>query len=490
MADAKRIAKNTILLYFRQILIMAVSLYTVRVVLNVLGAEDYGIYNVVAGVVTMFGFLGKKDFEHLKVTFSVTMQIYLLLSVIILLLAETIGLWFVNNKLVIPSERLTAANFIYQTAIISFLLTLLATPYMACIIAHENMNVYAYVSIVEASLKLIIVLILKRILNDKLIIYGILLAIVALINTSLYRIYCLVKYKECKLKIILDKELFKELFGYSGWNLFGASIGVVKNQIMNILLNIFFGPITNAARGIAAQVSNAVVSFGQNFSTAMRPQLIKSYANNDYENSLKFVYLGCKLTFFLMYILILPLAIEMDTVLTIWLKNPPAEAVLFTRLVLMDCLIDCISYQIMTLAQATGKIKLYQGVVGGTLLLNLPIAYIALKFGAPSYSVLLISIIITIVAAIVRLFIVRRLTVFSISTFLKKTIIPCLLVFIFSSILPLFLFYTMKSSYLRLFVIILSSVVSVLIFIFLVGLEKQEKKEFIVFLRGKLCKKH
>ena len=315
-SNSKRIAKNTLMLYFRQILIMLVSLYTVRVVLNVLGAEDYGIYNVVAGVVTMFSFLsgamatasqryfsfdlGKNDTEHLKTTFSVTFQIYLLLAFAIIVLAETVGLWFVNNKLVIPAERMNAANWIFQAAIVSFLLTLITTPYMACIIAHENMNVYAYVSIVEAGLKLAIVFLLKVLPYDKLIVYGLLLASVALINTSIYRLYCHKHYSECKFRFVKDRLLFKEIISYSGWNLFGTVANVAKNQIINILLNIHFGAIVNAARGIASQVNVAVSSFGQNFTTALRPPIIKSYASNEKESAFSLVFRGRKFTFFLM----------------------------------------------------------------------------------------------------------------------------------------------------------------------------------------------
>lgn len=245
-SNTKRIAKNTLMLYFRQILIMAVSLYTVRVVLNVLGAEDYGIYNVVAGVVTMFGFLsgamatasqryfsydlGKGDDEHLKTTFSVTFQIYVLLAFVIVLLAETLGVWFVNHKLVIPAERIIAANWIFQAAVVSFLFTLVTTPYMASIIAHENMNVYAYVSIIEAALKLGIVFLLKHLPYDKLIVYGMLLALVSLINTSIYRFYCRAHYAECKFCFVRDKALFKEIVSYSGWNLFGNFATVCKVQ--------------------------------------------------------------------------------------------------------------------------------------------------------------------------------------------------------------------------------------------------------------------
>ena len=503
-SNTKRIAKNTLMLYFRQILILLVSLYTVRVVLNVLGAEDYGIYNVVAGVVTMFSFLsgamatasqryfsfdlGKGDNEHLKTTFSVTFQIYVLLAAIVIILAETVGLWFVNHKLVIPAERMAAANWIFQAAIVSFLLTLITTPYMASIIAHENMNVYAYVSIVEALLKLGIVFLLKVLSYDKLIVYGMLLSTVAFINTSIYRLYCHKHYVECKFQFIKDSKLFREIISYSGWNLFGASVGVVKNQIINILLNIYFGAIVNAARAVASQVNSAVISFSQNFSTALRPQIIKSYATERNEECINLVFQGCKFTFFLMYIFSCPLIIEMDLILKIWLKNPPELAVIFTQLALIDAVIDSISYPLMTLAQATGKIKLYQGVVGGILLCNLPIAYIALRFGAPPYIVMIIAICITFVAFIVRLFIVKRLSGLSIKKFVIKTAIPCVIVAICASIFPGFFYLTLNKGWYSFFFIIFVSILCSILSVFFIGMSKNERLIVISKIKTKLVR--
>ena len=246
-------------------------------------------------------------------------------------------------------------NFIYNAfyQVLVLIIPLITTPYMASIIAHENMNVYAYVSIVEAGLKLGIVFLLKVLPYDKLIVYGLLLAMVALINTSIYRFYCHKHYEECKFCFVKDGALFKEIISYSGWNLFGAGVGVAKNQLLNIILNLFFGPVVNAARGIASQVNSAVASFSQNFSTALRPQIIKTYAADQKDETMSLVFRGCKFTFFLMYIFSLPLFLEMDFVLRLWLKNPPEMAVIFTQLVLLDVVIDSISFPLMTLAQAT-----------------------------------------------------------------------------------------------------------------------------------------
>ncbi len=504
-----RIAINTLMLYFRQILIMIVSLYTVRIVLAVLGAEDYGIYNVVAGVVTMFSFLstamatasqryfsfdlGKNDLEHLKITFSVTMQIYILLAVVIVLIAESLGLWFVNNKLVIPNERMVAANWIYQAAIINFILTIITTPYMACIIAHENMNVYAYVSIIEAGLKLGIVFLLKVLLLDKLIVYGILLAIVAFINTTIYRLYCKKKYEECKFQLLFNKSLFTEIISYSGWNLFGGISSVAKIQLINILLNMFFGPLVNAARGIATQISNAVSSFSQNFSMAIRPQIIKTYASKEFDACNNLIYKGSRFTFYLMFIFSCPLIIELPFVLNIWLaENIPVYTVLFTRLLLIEVLIDSVSYPIMSLSQATGKIKLYQSVVGGIQIMNFPISLLALKLNAPAYAVMIIGVCLAAVATFSRLLIVKRLTTFSILNFLKKVILPCIAVSLISISLPIVIH--IRFSYNQNVLLALINIIITIFFesvvIMFLGLNKIERNIVINKLKEKVGKKN
>ena len=499
MSNSSRIAKNTLALYFRQILIMLVSLYTVRVVLNTLGAEDYGIYNVVAGVVTMFGFLsgamatasqrffsfemGRKSENGLAHIFSVTLTIYAFLSAVIVIFAETLGLWFVCNKLVIPLERLAAAKWIYQCAVISFLFTLMTTPYMSAIIAHENMSIYAYVSIAEAVLKLAVAFVLKIAAADKLILYGVFLLFVAVINTGLYRAYCKKHYKECRFRLLWDKKLFSEMFSYVGWNLFGSSVGVFKNQIVNILLNQFFGSLANAARAIASQVSAAVTSFSQNFSTAIRPQIMKTYAAEEKEECLSLTFRGCRMTFFLMYIFTLPLLLEMPFVLDVWLKNPPENAVLFARLVLIDALVDSVSYPVMTLAQATGKIKLYQSAVGGILLMNLPASYVCLKCGLPAYSVLVAAICITFIAFVVRLFIVKVLTDFSIRTFLMSVCLPIFAVAVLSAVVPAAARYFIKGEIMNFIGVVFLSVTFASASILFVGMNKSERVSVLNMMR-------
>lgn len=504
-SSTKRIAKNTLMLYFRQILIMLVSLYTVRVVLATLGAEDYGINNVVAGVVTMFGFLngamasasqryfsfdlGKKDYEHLKKTFSLTVTIYLIVAVVIVILAETVGLWFVYNKLVIPVERVKAARWIYQFSIISFIFTIMTAPFMSAIIAHENMDIYAYVSIIEVVLKLVVAFLIRVFTVDKLWLYGFLMLLVTILNTTIYRAVCKIKYSECKYKFYWDKNYAKEMASFVGWNLFGSMVGTFKDQFVNILLNQFFNPIVNAARGIAINVNSAVSSFSQNFSTALKPQIIKSFASGDTDDSIKLTFRGCKFTYYLMWIFTLPLVFEMDFVLTVWLKNPPENCILFTRLTLIDCLITSISFPIMTLCQATGKIKLYQSFVGTLLLLNFPVSWIALKLGCPAYSVFIVAVVISFISLIARVVIVRKIISFSIRLFFVDVILPALLTTVLSSGIAFTVYKLMPSGILFSFIKIAIDVLFVCVFAVFVGLNKNERNYIFNIIKSKICKR-
>ena len=501
-SNTKRIAKNTLMLYFRQILIMLVSLYTVRVVLETLGAEDYGLYNVVAGIVTMFNFLsgglatasqryfsfelGRKDYEQLKKTFSVSFISYILITVIIVLLAESLGLWYVHTRLKINPERVFAARIIYQTSIVSLAFTVMTSPYMAAIIAHEDMSIYAYVSILEVSLKLLLVFLLPILGSDRLIVYGLLMMAVVIINTTVYRTICRKKYEETKAGWIWDKKLFREIMSFSGWNIFGASVKVFKNQGINILLNQFFNPVVVTARSIAFQVNSAVNSFAQNFSTAVRPQIIKEYASGHFEGMKKLVYQSSKGTFFLMYLFTLPLCLEMHFTLSIWLKTPPQFAVLFTQLTLIDILIESINYPLMTAAQATGKIRLYQGLVGGILLLNLPVSYLFLSLNFPAVAVFIIAICITLVAGITRLIILKILIQFSLLSFLTKVYIPLLASVILSMVLPVIVSIKLEESFLRFVLITLLSVLSIGIFGYFIGLSKDEKKAIQAVIKAKI----
>lgn len=496
--STKRIAKNTLMLYFRQILIMLVSLYTVRVVLNVLGAEDYGIYNVVAGVVTMFTFLsgsmstasqrffsydlGKGDIGHLKKTFSMTVNVYILLALLLVVIAETVGLWFLEEKIVIPAERMSAARWVYHFAVLSFIFTIITTPFMACIIAHEQMNIYAYVSIFEVLMKLLIVFLLKLFFVDKLILYAILMFIVTFINTAIYRFICHRRFEECNYKFYWDKYFFKQLLDYVGWNLFGSLASMIRNQGMNILLNLFFGPIVNAARGIAFQVNNAFLSFAQNFSTAIRPQIIKSYAAEDKDFMMKIVLRGTKFIYYLMLIIAIPLYFESPYILKLWLKTVPEHTLFFVRMIVIDILIDSISYPIMSVSQATGKIRLYQSFVGGLLIMNLPIGYVFLKLGFSAECTFVIAIVLSVVALIARILIVQNLINYSLWLPFLKIFFSFLLVTLFSSIVPALIIHFFEDSFIKCIIFVFISILWTIFGIFILGLSKEE----IEIIKGKI----
>lgn len=490
-SSTSRIAKNTLLLYFRQILIMLVSLYTVRIVLNVLGAEDYGIYNVVAGVVTMFGFLsgamatasqryfafdlGKKDYEHLKTTFSVTFQIYVLLAAIIVVLAETVGLWFVLNKLVIPPERMNAALWIYQAAVLSFLFSLITTPYMASIIAHENMNIYAYVSIVEAVLKLAIVFLLQVVNFDKLMLYGLLLLSVTLIITFIYRTYCKKNYQECKFKYVKDNKLFKELVSYSGWNLLGSITVIVRNQGIAVLLNVFFYAVVNAAYAIGHQVNNAITSFTNNFTTALNPPLIKSYASKDYQKMKKILFSGGKFSFFILLILCLPILFEIEYILNIWLKNYPEYTIEFVRCFLVLSMVEIFNYSIGCAVQATGKIKWYQITINSIQILAFPIVLILYELEFPPYAAQMSMIVLSTIALFARLYFIKHLLNISPMEYFVNVLLRCIFVALVSITIPLLITLMYEDSIVRLILVTIISAISTIVTIYFIGINKEEK---------------
>ena len=502
MSNTTRIAKNTLALYFRQILIMLVSLYTVRVVLNTLGAEDYGIYNVVAGVVTMFGFLsgamatasqrffsfemGKENDAGLAHIFSVTLTIYAFLSIIIVIFAETLGLWFVCKKLVIPLERMTAAKWIYQCAVISFLFTIMTTPYMSAIIAHENMNAYAYVSIVEAVLKLAIVFVLQVVSADKLILYGILLLFVAVINTGLYRFYCKRHYKECRFKLFWDKKMFSEMFSFTSWTLFGQFTSIIRNQAVTVLINQFFNPVVVAARSIAQQVTNAVSAFSSNSNTSLYPPIIKEYSAGNKEEMFRLVNNGSKMTFFLMWVFTLPLLLHLDFVLGLWLKEVPEWTVLFTRLSLVDVLINSMSFPLQTAARAPGKMRTYELTLGSMQLLTFPVSLVLFRMGFTAWSAFAVSIATTLLMMAARLILLKGLIGIPLRQIFIKTVLPLFVMMMASFSIVIGIMYLLPVGNIFILGQIVFSVPVSCATMFFIGFNKEQRKQMLRRIKNKL----
>ena len=434
----KRIAKNTLLLYFRMLFTMAVSLYTSRVVLNILGVEDFGIYNVVGGIVAMFGFingsmasatqryltfeLGQDNRNQLAKVFATSLSIHAIISFFIVLLAETIGLWFLWNKMQIPADRMNAAFWVFQCSVAASVIMIMSVPYNAAIIAHEKMSAFAYISIIEVSFKLLVVYFLQYFHVDKLILYAVLIVIVQFIIRLCYSWYCNRHFKETKYRWIWDKTLFCEMTGLAGWNLFGNFAAITFTQGLNLLLNMFFGSVVNAARGIAVQAQTAIGQFSNNFQTALNPQITKSYATGDREYMHSLIFGVPNFPFFLLLFLSLPILIETKAILTLWLKIVPDHTVVFLRIMLCTTWVYAISNPLITAASATGKIKLYQSVVGGLLLLILPISYLCLRLGLPAYSVLIVHLGMEITAQFARLWMLRRMIRLSLREYFTKVI--------------------------------------------------------------------
>lgn len=440
-----KIAKNTMLLYVRMILVMAVTLFTTRIVLKNLGVEDYGIYNVVAGIVSMFAFLnssmagatqrflsfelGINDKNRVNLVFCQSVLIHLLIAVIILVLAETIGLWFVYNKLTIPADRFVAAMWVYQIAILSFMFQIVNVPYHASIIAHEKMSVYAWVSILDVSLKLGIAYLISVSPGDKLITYSLLIFMSTIVMFLFYRIYCKRQFEECYFHYNFDKAKFTEMFSFAGWNIIGNMAFALRNQGSNILLNMFFGPVVNAARGVAHQVDGAVEHFVINFQTASNPQIVKSYALQEYNETMRLVCQCSKYSFYLMILLGLPIIFQVDFILSIWLTAVPQYTAIFVQLILLNGIIDALSKAIKTYIKATGNVKWYMIIQGGFYLLALPVIYIFLKLGYSPVSSIVILVIFTFWGTFLRLFVVRRVAKgFSIRFFVEKVLLPATIV--------------------------------------------------------------
>lgn len=498
-ANNKRIAKNTLLLYARMMFIMCIQLFTSRVVLNTLGVVDYGIYNVVGGIVSMFTFLngamststqryitynlGKGNMANLKTVFTTSVQIHALISIIVVILAETIGIWFLYNKMIIPADRLNVAFWVFQLSILTAVVTIMSVPYNSDIIAHEKMSAFAYISVIEVTLKLLVVYLLYIGNFDKLLLYAVLLACIQLLIRWIYTCYCNRHFEESKLVRIWNKKLFKEMGCFAGWNMWGNLAGTLFDQGINMLLNVFFGPAINAARAVAVQVNGAIMQFSSNFLVAVNPQITKTYAQGDLREMHKLIFRASKFAFMLLFILSLPVVMEINTILNVWLKNPPQWTGIFVCVILCAAIVDAVARPFMTAAAATGDVKVYQSVVGGILLAIVPIAYIVLKLGGNPVSVFIVHLSVAIVAFVVRLFIIRPMIKLSILEYLKKAMLPIFLVLLSGTIVPLLLRLSLSDSLINAGIVITVSVISASTAAYIFGLTSHER----AFINSKMC---
>lgn len=505
----KRIAKNTLLLYVRMLFTMAVSLFTSRVILNTLGVEDYGINNVVGGIVTMFSVLsgslsssisrfitfelGKGNIERLKTIFSTGVNIQLGMSVLIIIIAEAVGIWFLNTKMNIPTDRMVAANWVFQCAILTFVLNLLSVPYNAAIIAHEKMSAFAYISVVEVSLKLIIVYMLMISPFDRLETYAVLLLLVGAVIRFIYGYYCKRHFEECTYHFVFDKPVLKEMTGFAGWNFLCNGAYMLNTQGVNILMNLYFGVAVNAARGIATQVDAALKQFVNNFTTAVNPQITKSYAQGDLDYMHKLVCRSAKFSAFLMMFFAVPIILETNTILTIWLKTVPDYAVIFLQWIIISSFMDTVlANSLVTSMFATGKIKRYQIIVTTVGCLVFPLSWIAFKLGfEPQVGYILYFIIYTILL-FVRLYLLKDMVKLPVMMYIREVLYKLAPIIVVGFAIPGILILTMDAGWLRLILVCLLSVLVTAASEYFIGLSNKEKNfvaEKIKLVIGKIKSK-
>lgn len=438
-----RIARNTLALYLRMLISMLVSLYTSRVVLSALGVEDYGIYNVVTGFVLAFGFLNsamhvsvqrfltmefeKHDFRRLNHIFSLSLVLHVAIALTMVVITETVGLYFLENRMVIPPDRMNAARWVFHFSVVSLFFSILNVPYRALIITYEHMGSFAVISLFEVFAKLGIALVLPFMKTDRLLIYGLMLAAVSVVLQIIYIAVCKIRYQEASFhKYVWDRLLLKDMCSFAGWNLIGVFAGIAQNQGVNVVLNIFGGPVVNAARAISFQVGGAANQLVTNFQLAVTPPLMKQYANRD-GSAEALIFSSSKISCILIMFVIVPVYVMCPEILSLWLETVPEHAVAFTRIVLLDSLVGSLAGPLHTLFQATGKISRYQMVISGILLLNLPLAYIMLHYGCSYDSVFALAVVLTFVTLICRLVMIRKYADVNVRNFTLKVIIPCTL---------------------------------------------------------------
>lgn len=490
-SNNQRLAKNTIMLYIRMLFLMFVGLYTSRVLLDALGVEDYGVYNAVAGFIAMFSMisgslsaaisrfimfvLGQNNEKKLERVFCTSVIIQLILSGIVVLLVEAVGVWFLNTQMTMPEGREIAANFVLQFALFSFVINLISVPYNAAIIAHEKMDAFAFIGIFEGCANLAVAILVKFSPFDSLIFYASLVALVAFVTRMIYTVYCTRHFYECKIKWSFDKEIIREMFGFAGWNFIGSISGLLRSQGINILFNIYNGPVVNAARGLAVQVSTAITKFSSSFYTAVQPQITKSYAANEIKVACNLVLRSSRLAFYLLVLLSVPVIFEVHFLLELWLKEVPEHTATFVQIIVFYSLFESLSQPLIHLMLATGDIKKYQILVGGINLLNFPVAWIILYLGYPPEFAQLSVIIFTFLALAVRIIMLRNMIGFPAKDFLVGTLLRCTIILILCCIMPAIITRLLDVSLTRFFVdVIITEIVAINIIGWL-GVTKSER---------------
>lgn len=501
-----RLAKNTILLYIRMFLSIIVNLYISRVILNVLGFSDFGLYQVVGGIVIMFSFLnaslsgatsrfitfelGKNKFDDLIKVFNITFTIHLLIALGVLILSETIGLWFIYHKLVIPEGRLFAALWTFHFSVAVLICNIIQVPYNACIIAHERMNVYAYISIADVVIKLFAVYLLYIIPWDKLISYSVLMFVVALLITFVYILYCKRYFKECRYLGLYDKKIAKSIFVFSAWDLYGNMCVIGSSQGQNILLNLFFGTVVNASCGIANRVGGAAMGLSASFLLAMKPQLTKLYAQNDYDKAIYLMEYSSKFAIFLMSLVAIPLTLECNFILHIWLTEVPPYSVIFCSLSLITGIVNSLFSPVVNLLHATGYIKRLSIIGGSISLIILPISYLLFKHDCLPVTTFIVTLCSSIISGIVNLNILKKyLPQIKLSNYIINICLPYIKVLIISLLIPICLLYNMQEDWIRFILISFSFIIGMIITSYFIMLSSEQKRTFIQNIISQINKK-
>ena len=483
--------------------VMVINLYLVRLVLHLLGTEDYGIYNVVAGVITMLSSvtivlstsvqrfysysIGEHNDKKIRQVYSCSLNIFIVLALLIVLIGETFGLWYINNHLNIPSNRFIAARWVYQFSVFTFVLSMIKTPFSALTIANEDMTIYSIITISEVLLKVSLVILAGLINADKLILYGALLLLVCLVDCLAYIIIAKRKYKYCcSYSKIENQSLYKEILSFSGWTFWGTIAGVGMNQFNTILTNVFFGPIVNAARAISLQVSSAISTFTNSLVLAIRPPMVKSYA----EGNLSFVFsvfnISNKIIIYLLSIVSIPLIIEMDYILNLWLGVTDSQTIAFTRLMIIYSVVLALHNPITIIIQATGHIKWYNILVESLTLLCVPLTYLMFKLDFPAVSTYFIMIFLIVLAHLVRLVCLKKLfSVFTIKGYVFKLIIPAAIVYCITFVVSYYLHSLLNKGFFRLICVTLVSVIIIAVLAYCIALSNEEKNTIIRYIRKK-----
>lgn len=488
-----RIARNSVFMSVRMVIVLLLTLYTTRIVLHTLGIEDYGIYNVICGFVSMFSFLNtsmnngiqrffnyeysRNGIKSANKVYCTSVIIQVILAVSLALIIEFVGIWYINSKMTLPVERLSSARWVFQFSVLSFCFTILQAPYGAAIMAHEKLDFYSVVNILDALLKLLIAFFIAAFRYDQLIIYGLLLSIISVIDFFLYYSYCKRHFIEIKFHLVYDRTLFRSMLQFSFWNIFGSFSGVMKEQGINLIMNYFFGPVVNAARGIAAQVNSGLQGFVANITVPVRPQITQSYAQGNISRTINLTYTISKLSCAFLYLMALPLSWEIDYVLRLWLgDNVPDHAGTFVIIILITSVLNNLNSAVSAVVHATGKMKLYQLSTSLTALCAIPIAYISLKFGGSPESALWAVVLTMIAAQTVAISVLKKLVGISILDYCRKVIFPLVLVFMATAWIPYFINHFVSPSFIRLLINVAVSCSSVMTAFYFVGLQTNERE--------------